>query len=524
MPDLHGHVPQLHDFLEHSARHWPDKEALVCGTRRATYTQLDQAANALAHHLVARGLVRGDRVMVFSDNTVETVVSFWAALKANATACVVNPLTKRDKLDYLVADCQPAAFITEARFLPVFSHWHGSPPLLKTLVVAGTGAEEFLAGLPSVTTWDGALTRPGPQGDIRPPRRQNIDQDLATIIYTSGSTGRPKGVMLTHRNMLTAAASISSVLQLQHDEVIFSVLPLAFNYGLYQMIMAFREGARLILERSFTFPAHTLNLMRQEGATGFPGVPTMFALLAQLPSLQGGACPSLRFVTNTAANLPRKHIDMLQRVFASARIYSMYGLTECKRCTYLPAEDIDRKPDSVGIAIPNTEVWLVDDSGQRLGPDQTGELVVRGGTVMKGYWNKPEESAKHLKPGPLPGEWVLHTGDQCRMDADGYVYFLGRMDDIIKSRGEKVAPREVENALMNIHGVREAAVVGVADDILGQSIKAFVVLDPGKDITHQELLAECRQRLESYMVPHNIEFRDELPRTETGKITKSGLR
>jgi amino acid adenylation domain-containing protein len=520
MPDLHGHVPQLHDFLEHSARQWPDKEALVCGTRRATYAQLDQAANALAHHLVAMGVVRGDRVMVFSENTVETVVSFWGALKANATVCVVNPLTKRDKLDYLVADCQPAAFITEASLLPVFSHWRDAPPQLRTMVVAGKGADDACAGLPSVMSWDVALA--GQNGTL-PPHRQGIDQDLATIIYTSGSTGRPKGVMLTHRNMLTAAASISSLLQLQHDEVIFSVLPLAFNYGLYQMIMTFREGGRLVLERSFAFPAHMISRMKQEGATGFPGVPTMFALLAQLPSLQAGACPSLRFITNTAANLPRKHIEMLQRAFGTARIYSMYGLTECKRCTYLPAEDIDRKPDSVGIAIPNTEVWLVDEGGQRLGPGQTGELVVRGGTVMKGYWNKPEETAKRLKPGPLPGEWVLHTGDQCRMDDDGYVYFLSRMDDIIKSRGEKVAPREVENALMNVHGVREAAVVGVPDDILGQSIKAFVVLDPGATLTAQQLQLACRQQLENYMVPHSVVFLDELPKTETGKITKTGL-
>lgn len=520
MPDLHGQVPQLHDFLEHSAKHWPDKEALVCGTRRANYAQLDQAANALAHHLVASGVARGDRVMVFGENTVETVVSFWAALKANATVCVVNPLTKRDKLDYLVGDCQPAAFITEAGLLPAVAHWRDNPPPLISLVVAGQPPEDAMEGLPSVTTW--AAAQSAHTGN-EPPARLGIDQDLATIIYTSGSTGRPKGVMLTHRNMLTAAASISSLLRLEHDEVIFSVLPLAFNYGLYQMIMAFREGGKLVLERSFAFPAHTLSRMKQEGATGFPGVPTMFALLAQLPSMQAGACPSLRFITNTAANLPRKHIEMLQRAFGPARIYSMYGLTECKRCTYLPPEDIDRKPDSVGIAIPNTEVWLVDDNGNRLGHGQTGELVVRGGTVMRGYWNKPAETAKCLKPGPLPGEVVLHTGDQCRMDDDGYVYFLSRMDDIIKSRGEKVAPREVENVLMNVCGVREAAVVGVPDDLLGQSIKAFVVLDPGAVITAQQLQLACRQRLESYMVPHSVVFRNELPKTETGKITKTGL-
>lgn len=520
MAEMHGQVPLLHDFLENSARCWPEQEALVCGPLRASYAELDRTANALAHHLLRSGVKRGDRVMVFGENTFETVVSFWAALKANATVCVVNPLTRRDKLDYLVNDCQPSAFITERSLLHVIAHWQSEPPPLCTLVVSGDVADDAVAGLPRLSRWPEAIAG---QPKETAPVRLCIDQDLATIIYTSGSTGRPKGVMLTHRNMLTAAASISSLLQLQHDEVILSVLPLAFNYGLYQMIMTFRVGGKLVLERSFTFPAHVLNRMRQEGATGFPGVPTMFALLAQLPSLQAGAVPTLRFITNTAANLPRKHIEMLQKAFVGARIYSMYGLTECKRCTWLPPEDIDRKPDSVGIAIPNTEVWLVDELGNRLGPGHTGELVVRGGTVMKGYWNKPEETAKRLKPGPLPGEWVLHTGDQCSMDGDGYVYFQSRMDDIIKSRGEKVAPREVENVLMNVAGVREAAVIGVPDDVLGQAIKAFVVLDPDANLNVQQLLTACRHHLESFMVPHTIVFKDELPKTETGKITKTGL-
>ena len=512
--------PQLHDFLWQSAQQWPDKEALVCGAHRLTYAQLDAQSNALAHHLVNSGVARGERVMVFGENSVETVVAFWAALKANAVVCVVNPLTKREKLDYLLADCEPSAVITEASLLPVMAHWREAPPQLKTTVVADVTPDKCPDHLPHATTWDKVLTA---QRHDSPPVRQGIDQDLAAIIYTSGSTGKPKGVMLTHRNMLTASASVCSLLGLRQDDVILSALPLAFNYGLYQMVMAFRMGARLVLERSFTFPAHTLKRMQQEEATGFPGVPTMFALMAQLSSLQPGACPSLRFITNTAANLPRKHIDLLRRVFDNAQIYSMYGLTECKRCTWLPPGDIDRKPDSVGIAIPNTEIWLVDENGQRLPPGSTGELVVRGSTVMRGYWRKPLETAERLKPAPWPGETVLHTGDQCRMDDDGYVYFLSRMDDIIKSRGEKVPPREVENALMNIPGVREAAVVGVPDELLGQSIKAFVVLDSGVDVTGAQLQAECLQRLESYMVPKTVVFLDELPKTDTGKITKTGL-
>jgi acyl-coenzyme A synthetase/AMP-(fatty) acid ligase len=258
--------------------------------------------------------------------------------------------------------------------------------------------------------------------------------------------------------------------------------------------------------------------------TGFPGVPTIFATIAGLKSIRQYDLSAIRYVTNTAAALPVKHILMLRDLFPQAKIFSMYGLTECKRCTYLPPADIDRKPESVGIAIPNTELWIVDDQGNKLGPDQVGQLVIRGATVMKGYWEKPEATAKKLKPGPLPSEMVLYTGDYCRLDDEGYLYFVARMDDVIKSRGEKVAPKEVENALVNIAGVRESAVIGVADDLLGQAVKAFVVLDPGVTLGEKELQKECQKRLESFMVPKFIEIVAELPKTTTGKIKKTDLR
>ena len=263
--------------------------------------------------------------------------------------------------------------------------------------------------------------------------------------------------------------------------------------------------------------------MVKEGVTGFPGVPTIFSILAELKSLKDYDLSKIRFVTNTAAALPVKHILMLRDIFPTARIYSMYGLTECKRCTYLPPGDIDRKPSSVGIAIPNTEMWIVDEDGNKVGPDVVGQLVIRGATVMQGYWEKPESTAKKLKPGPLPGEQVLYTGDYCKMDEEGYLYFVGRMDDIIKSRGEKVAPKEVENVLMNIPGVKEAAVIGVPDEILGQAVKAFVVLEEGALLTERQIQNECQGRLENFMVPKYIAKVPDLPKTDTGKIRKIGL-
>lgn len=516
---MHGAVPLLHDYLLHSAQLLPEKVALVCMKQRLAYAELDARSNALAHSLVAAGVQRGDRVVIFADNTVETVIAFWAVLKANAVACIVNPLTKGEKLRYLLGDCRPAALISDEHLYAVFAGPAAACPSLRRVIVSGPRNDTKLSRLPKALHWDEALAR----GDrAAPPERRCIDIDLAALVYTSGSTGDPKGVMLTHRNMLTACTSIASYLELQQDEVILNVLPLAFDYGLYQMIMAFRMGARLVLERSFAFPAQVLKIAVEEGVTGFPGVPTIFSMLAE-KSFEEFDLSGVRYVTNTGAALPVKHIHMIERLFPAARIYSMYGLTECKRCTYLPPKDLNRKPTSVGIAIPNTEIWIVDENGNVVGPGVVGELVVRGATVMKGYWEKPEATAERLRPGPLPGEQVLYTGDYCKMDDEGYVYFVGRMDDIIKSRGKKVAPKEVETALMNIPGVKEAAVIGVPDEILGQAIKAFVVPEAGAALSEKELQKQCLAKLENFMVPKHIVTVPSLPKTDTGKIRKLEL-
>jgi amino acid adenylation domain-containing protein len=515
---MHDAVPLLHDFLTHSACRLPDKVALVCARQRVTYRELDRSSNAIAQALIALGVARGDRVLIFSGNTVEAAASFWAVLKAGAVASVVNPATKADKLGFLINDCRPAALIAEAR---LHEAWRApaASSHLKAVIVCGDA--EPLAGAARIVRWSDARAMGDPQ---HRPVRRSIDIDLAAIIYTSGSTGEPKGVMLTHRNMLTAAASVSGYLGLAEDDVVLDVLPFSFNYGLYQMIMSVRQGARLVLENSFAFPEQVLRLMVDEAVTAFPGVPTIFAILAGMKSAREHDLSRVRLVTNTAAPLPQRHIAALRQIFPSARIYSMYGLTECKRCTYLPPEDLERKAGSVGIPIPNTELWIVDEHGRKVPPNTPGQLVIRGATVMQGYWEKPEATAAVLKPGPLPGERVLYTGDCCRLDEEGYLYFIARMDDIIKTRGEKVAPAEVERVLFDIDGVKEAAVVGVPDPILGEAVKAFVVLEKGAQLSEKQLLARCHQGLEPYAVPKYVEFRAELPKTSTGKITKSGLR
>jgi amino acid adenylation domain-containing protein len=513
-------IPLLHDYLIHSARRLPNKVALVCGDQRLTYADVDRRSNALAHTLVRRGVSRGDRVIVFAENTAEAAISFWAVLKANAVVVMVNPQTKADKLTYYLNDCRAVALISEARLVTEFLPAMSRTRHLRTAIIAGNVPSLLMEGPVKLTPWEQAIADEAPSF---PPARRCLDVDLAAIIYTSGSTGEPKGVMLTHCNMRTAATSISAYLRMVEDDVVLNVLPLAFDYGLYQLILTTRMGARLVLERSFAFPARVLMKIVQEGVTGFPGVPTVFSILAEMKGLWNQDFSRVRFVTNTAAALSLKHIRILKELFPQSRIYSMYGLTECKRCTYLPPEELERKPGSVGIPIPNTEVWVVDENGQRLEPGQVGQLVVRGATVMRGYWEKPAATAERLKPGPLPGELVLYTGDLCRMDEEGYVYFVARMDDIIKSRGEKVAPKEVESTLMNIPGVKETAVIGVPDPTLGQAVKAFVVLEQGATLSEKDLHRECLRALEPHAVPRYFQLVPSLPKTSTGKIKKTDL-
>jgi acyl-CoA synthetase (AMP-forming)/AMP-acid ligase II len=386
-----------------------------------------------------------------------------------------------------------------------------------TVFVAG-GKEEL--SLPGGVSLEEALQ----EAPTHAPTPVGIDSDLGMIIYTSGSTGFPKGVMMTHRNMEAAATSITTYLENVPEDIILSVLPLSFDYGLYQALMSVQKGATLVLEKSFAFPYVILQKLQQEQSTGFPLVPTIAAILLQMKDLASGQFPSLRYITNTAAALPPAHIARLQELFPTTRLYSMYGLTECKRCTYLPPEQLSVRPTSVGKAIPNTEVYIVDEQGERVGPGAVGELVVRGPHVMQGYWEDLAATARALRPGCHPWEKVLYTGDLFRMDEEGYLYFVGRTDDIIKTRGEKVSPTEVERVLCALEGVREAVVLGVPDPVLGEAIKAVIVPGANHNLTEQDILRHCARYLEDFMWPKIIEFHRELPCTDSGKVSRRALR
>lgn len=521
----------VHHFLEDSAKRHPLKTALVCDDRRFTYAEIEEAAARLARRLAELGVRRQDRVAIFLDNCAEAVIALFGILKARAVFVMLSPTLKPKKLNYILRDAGAVALITQPSKRAVVEQALEGLEALEHLVWVPSPAQEppIASSAPWKThiwqdlVWGGS-ERPVPEGSRVPARSPGIDLDLATIIYTSGSTGEPKGVMSTHANVLAAVRSITSYLQNDERDILLVALPLSFDYGLYQVLMAFFFGGTVVLEKSFLFPVKVLEKAAAERVTGFPLVPTMAALLLQLDDLSRFDLSSLRYFSNTAAALPVAYIRRLRERFPWVTIYSMYGLTECKRVSFLPPEELDRRPDSVGVPIPNEEVLIVDDEGNEVPPGAVGELVVRGSNVMPGYWNAPEESARRFRPGRYPGERLLYTGDLFRRDAEGFLYFVARKDDLIKTRGERVSPREVENALCEMEGVVEAAVIAVPDEILGSAIKAFVVPKVGASLAEKDLFRHCKRMLEEFAIPKYFEIREALPRNPSGKIDKLALK
>lgn len=507
----------VQDFLQNRAARRPHKVALICGERRLTYARLDGMANRLANALVEKGVRRGDRVALYLDNSLEAVVGIFAVLKAGGAFVALSRGAKPDKLISLLNDCSAAAVILDVAAL--------GQGLLERL-------PDEVASLRAVVACGGA---PRPSGPLlldfleiqasfpeEAPSVRSIDLDLACLIYTSGTTGESKGVMCDHSSVVFAASAIARYLKNTERDVVLSVLPLAHSYGLYQLLAMVLAGGTLVLEESFAFPDLVLRKMAHERVTGFAAVPAIYARLLEM-ELKGLDLSALRYLTNAAAALPVEQVKRVRRLFPKTDLYLMHGLTEAARTMYLPPEQVDERPASCGRALDGTELWLEDEDGRRLGPGQVGELVVRGRHVMRGYWRSPEQTARRFRPGALSGERLCYSGDLFRTDEDGCFYFVGRKDDIIKSRGRKVAPGEAEDVLCKIPGVVEAAVIGIPHPELGQAVKAFIVA-PGAELVEAAVIAHCKKHLEEFMVPRTVEFVAELPKTPSGKLRRMDLR
>ncbi len=510
----------LSDGLLRSAARHPDKIAVRDEQSAWTYAQLREGAERVAACLLDRGLPRGGRVIIYLDNSGVCAAAIYGVMLAGGVFVTVNPQTKSGKLRFILEDADAFALVTDKHLAVQYESAVAGLDCLQ--VVLSHGVPDNPAGAPcrldlaAVLAGGRRLDKPVPV----------VGCDLAALIYTSGSTGQPKGVMQTHQSMVFAAWSIMEYLELVPEDRILLVLPMAFDYGLYQLLMAVFVGATLVVERSFAFPGRVYAVMAEQQVTVFPGVPTIYATMQAAHLKAPMAFPSVRAVTNTAAALLPHLLPTLAEVFPNARVFKMYGLTECKRVAYLPPALLHSHPRSVGIAIPGTEISLHAPDGSPVAPGQPGILHVRGPHVMVGYWKRPDQTAHMLREGPVPGERVLVTHDWFTQDADGLLQFVGRSDDIIKSRGEKVSPVEVETLLCRMDGIAQAAVVGVPDAALGERIRAFVVLDDAEaaaNVNANTVKRFCSLHLENFMVPQEVVVLPDFPRTENGKVDRKLL-
>jgi len=501
----------LHDQLHLAAERDGEKIALVCDDRRLTYSELATATDRVASLLQHHGVRPGDRVVVYLPNSVDAVVSIYGIWRAGGCLVMADGDSTADNLAYRVMHSGATVLIaphSRGDVVRAALAQLSSPPVV---IVAG----EPVAGesIPDAV--------PLPSGDANTFSPPKIDPHApAAIIYTSGSTGLPKGVTHSQHSISTVVAAVGDYLEHSPDDVVLCVLQLAFGYGLLQLLVTFDRRGRVVLRRGFGLPFDLVTTMAAERVTGLAGVPTLFALLRELRDSTLAAASSLRYLTNAAAALPPAQIERVCAMFPGAKLFVMHGQTECLRTTHLPSDQLDERPTSVGRGMAGVELWLENEAGERLPYPGQGELVVRGENVMLGYWHDQEATAAVVSPGRTPHERTLHTRDLFRTDDDGYFHFVSRTDDIIKTRGEKVSPTEIEHRLALRAEISEARVIGVPDDLLGQAIRAEVVLRPGHSLSEEELRKYLRVSLEPYKMPKTIVFVDSLPKSTSGKVLR----
>lgn len=529
----------LSELIARAAGLTPSARALTHGEDSLTYGELDVGVRQFAAGLMALGVRRGERVAIYLDKRFETVVASFGAPAAGAVFVPVNPLLKAEQVAFVLQDCNVRVLLTSPERLGLLSAALADCPDLRHVVTTGTSAPEAaVRALPKAlahATW--------PQFMDSAPRAGHrvIDVDMAAILYTSGSTGKPKGVVLSHRNMVAGAKSVASYLGNHAQDTLLAALPLSFDAGFSQLTTAFHSGARVVL-LNYLMPRDVLKALEREQVTGLTAVPPLYIQLAQL-EWPGAINQHLRYFANTGGRMPRDTLGCLRQRVPNAQPFLMYGLTEAFRSTYLPPQEVDRRPDSIGKAIPNAEILVLRDDGTPCAPGEVGELVHRGALVGMGYWNDADKTAERYKllavhaPGREPGlqlpEYAVFSGDNVRMDDEGFLYFVGRRDEMIKSSGYRVSPTEVEEVLYSTGLVGECVAFGVEHPVIGQAIQVIATPpasapdqagagESGLDV--QVLLAQCRSHMPAYMVPAGVTVMPgPLPRNPNGKIDRKLL-
>ncbi len=519
----------LHELVFHAADRNPPAPALTFMGRSLSYQDLDATLMQFAAGLIGLGLRRGERVGIYLEKRFETVAASFGATAAGGVFVPINPLLKPEQVAFIAQDCNLRVLVTSPeRWALSSAALEGCADLHHVVLTEAASMSPVPRRGPTALTW--AELQAGRAASVH----RVIDVDMAAILYTSGSTGRPKGVVLSHRNMVTGAKSVASYLENRADDTLLAALPLSFDAGFSQLTTAFHAGARVVL-LNYLLPRDVLKAMAGERVTGLTAVPPLYMQLTQSADWPAEIGRHLRYFANTGGRMPRETLHLLRARVPEAKPYLMYGLTEAFRSTYLPPEEVDRRPDSIGKAIPNAEILVLREDGSECGPDEPGELVHRGALVGQGYWNDAEKTAERYKllPSGLGGrarglqlpEFAVFSGDTVRKDAEGFLYFVGRRDEMIKTSGYRVSPTEVEEVLYATKLVGECVAFGVDHAQLGQAIQVIATPATASGVLDVDaLLAECRRHMPAYMVPAGIDAEaGPLPRNPNGKIDRKLL-
>jgi len=508
----------LHQLIERASQQNPDSVALHFKSETLSYAQLNQAINQLANGLLKSGLARKERVAVLLPKRFESVIAFFAIAKAGGVFVPLNPLLKPAQITHILNDCNARILITAKNRLPALAPELTNCHDLHSLVLLEDDEADIDSGL-TCLSWNRLLS-----DETQLPTSPSIDMDMAAILYTSGSTGKPKGVVLSHRNMVSGAHSVAEYLQNHAGDRLLAVLPFSFDYGFSQLTTAFSVGASVVL-MDYLLPRDVIRAVAKYRVSGLAAVPPLWNQLSKLPWPED-AQTSLRYITNSGGAMPLQTLADLQAALPHTQPYLMYGLTEAFRSTYLPPEQIAHRPESMGKAIPNAEVMVVREDGSPCAPGETGELVHRGSLVAMGYWNDPEKTAERFRPVPgedpaLPlSETAVWSGDQVKMDEEGYLYFVGRKDEMIKTSGYRVSPTEVEEILYRSGLIAEAVALGIPHPMLGQAIVAVISPLDSNKVDVEALRQICVQQLPNFMVPAEFIVQHDLPRNPNGKINR----
>ena len=519
-------ILSLADLVGQSARRHPARMALRQGERSLDHAALDAAVRTTTRALRRLALPRQARVAILADKQIEVVVTLLAAGAAGLVAVPINPGLKPAQLAYIVNDAGAQLLVLPSARWPQVAGALAECTSLRQVITLGEAPLPEAGEGPPRQAWDRWLAASAAAVG-EPPAHPLIDADPAALLYTSGSTGQPKGVIVSHRNLVEGARSVAAYLPIGPDDVVLAVLPLSFDYGLNQLSQCFLVGACAVLH-THLLPRDVLRALEDHRATALAGVPPLWIQLAPL-DWPTGVVQRLRFITNSGGHLPAATLATLRERLPHTAIYLMYGLTEAFRSTWLPPEELDRRPGSIGRAIPNAEVRVLREDGSECAVGEVGELVHRGVHVALGYWNDPARTAERFRPlpaadgRPLP-ELAVWSGDLVRRDADGYLYFVGRRDDTIKTSGYRVSPTEIEDVVAAVDGVAEAVAFGVPHPAWGQAIVVVLQRRPGSAVGASDVLQACRRDLASHMQPAWIELGDQpLPRNPNGKFDRPRL-